>query len=203
VTRSTRVRSGAVRLVLVLVLALVGAAGGCGNADDRDLGPRPVAVADELAPAAIGGGLKLYESTTDETVDAFANAGEESLVADGRLWEIRKGARLVGALQISTVKLKVDLAEADRRDTIVTDILIGSYDRIRVGDAEVYTSKANDKVVYLWFGESMFQVLQLKGDELDHEQVLADVIEHQDGLASWRPLAVDVEAEVEAETEDG
>jgi hypothetical protein len=185
-----------VKRALALAVALAACGGG-----SAEIGPRPSSVASELAPAAVSEGLKLYESTGDEVVDAFANAGEESLVADGRLWEIRKGARLVGALQIATVKTKVDLADARRRDSIVAEVLIGTSDRIRVGDVEVYASAANDKVVYLWFGESLFEVLQLKGDELDHERVLADVIEHQDGLEAWRPLAVDVEAEVEDEDE--
>ena len=184
-----------------IVLAAVIGFAGCGDGDAA-IGVRPMSVAADLAPAAVDGGLKLYEGTDDEIVAAFANAGEESLVADGRLWEIRKGARLVGALQISTVKPKVDLAESRRRDAIVTDVLVGTYDRIRVGDVEVYTSAANDKVVYLWFGESMFQVLQLKGDELDHERVLADVVEHQEDLDSWKPLAIDVETDVEPEEPD-
>ena len=184
----------------VALVALTLAA--CGDGSGPGIGERPLPVAVELAPTTVvGDELQLYESTAEEVVGAFANAGEESLVADGRLWEIRKGARLVGALQISTVKPKIDLAEARRRDAIVADILVGTYDRIRVGDVEVYTSAANDKVVYLWFGESLFEVLQLKGDELDHEQVLADVIEHQDGLDAWRPLAIDVEAEVGPEDE--
>ena len=173
----------------------------CGG-DDATIGIRPISVATELAPGQISNGLALYESTGDEIVGAFANAGEESLVSDGRLWEIRKGARLVGALQISTVKDKVDLAEAERRDAIVEDVLVGSYDRIRVGDVEVYTSAANDKVIYLWFGEGMFQVLQLKGDELDHEQVLEDIVDHQHGLDAWKPLADDVEADVEDDEAD-
>lgn len=185
----------------VASVAALASLAACGD-DEPGIGVRPLAVATELAPAAVAGELELYESTTKETVAAFANAGDESLVADGRLWEIRKGARLVGALQISTLKAKVDLAEADRRDSIVEDVLVGSYDRIRVGDVEVYTSEANDKVVYLWFGESMFQVLQLKGDELEHEQVLADVVEHQDGLAAWKPLVIDVEAEADADEGD-
>lgn len=186
---------------LAVAVALTSVLGACGD-DDPGIGIRPLSVATELAPGPISGGLELYESTSEETVGAFANAGEESLVSDGRLWEVRKGARLVGALQISTVKEKVDLAEADRRDAIVENVLVGSYDRIRVGDVEVYTSAANDKVVYLWFGESLFQVLQLKGDELDHEQVLADIVEHQDGLEAWRPLAIDVEADVEDDEAD-
>lgn len=178
-------------MVAIAVLAA------CGDGEPS-IGVKPLPVAVELAPAEISNGLKLFESATDETRAAFSNAGDESLVADGRLWEIRKGARLVGALQISTVKDKVDLGEARRRDAIVTEVLIGAYDRIRVGGVEVYTSAANDKVVYLWFGERLFEVLQLKGDELEHEQVLADVIEHQDGVEAWRPLVVDVEAEAEA-----
>ena len=189
--------------VTAAALVTVASLAACGD-EEAAIGVRPLAVATELAPAAVAGELELYESTTKETVAAFANAGDESLVADGRLWEIRKGDRLVGALQISTVKPKVDLVEARRRDAIVEDVLVGSYDRIRVGDVEVYTSAANDKVVYLWFGESMFQVLQLKGDELEHEKVLADVVEHQDGLEAWRPLAIDVEAEAgEEEADDG
>lgn len=184
-----------------VAVALVAGLGACGDEAQVVLRPTPVDV--HLAPAAVGEGLKLYESTAKETVSAFANAGEESLVADGRLWEIRKGARLVGALQISTVKPKVDLAEARRRDSIVEDVLVGAYDRIRVDDVEVYTSAANDKVVYLWFGEGLFEVLQLKGDELDHEKVLGDVIAHQVGSAAWKPLVIDVEAETESAAGSG
>ncbi|MEN3272606.1 MAG: hypothetical protein V7636_1367, partial [Actinomycetota bacterium] len=85
-------RVGAVALVAVFLLPAA-----CGRGDSG-IGVRPVSVADDLVPGAIGGGLKLYESRTKETRNAFANAGDESLVADGRVWEIRKGARLVGAL---------------------------------------------------------------------------------------------------------
>ena len=182
-------------LAVMTSAMLVGACGG----DDAAVVERAEPVAAELAPAEVAGGLKLYESTSDETLKAFTNAGDSSLVADGRLWEIRKSDRLVGALQISTVKRKVDLTKARRRDAIVDEILIGSIDRIRSGDVEVYTSAANDKVVYLWFGVGVYEVLQLKGDELDHNQVLADVVAHQRGQAAWRPLPSDVEVETESD----
>lgn len=159
----------------------------CGGGSDESIAPIPVDVA--LAPPALGTNLKLYENQDDETITAFANAGERTLVADGRIWEIRRADRLIGTLQISTVLPDVDLRDDDVRDAMVRQILPGAQSSIRIGDTEVFTSVVDEKAVFLWFGAHLFEVLQLKDRQLeDFEAIATQVIEHQETQASWEPL---------------
>jgi hypothetical protein len=181
-------RAGAVVAALLALAAL----GACGSDAAPEVAPPAVDVA--LAPPAVGVDLALHENLDDETVAAFANAGEHSLVGDGRIWEIRRADRLVGALQISTVLPDVDLADGGQRESIVRQIIAGSLTRIRIDDVEVYTTVVDDKAVYVWFGRTVFEVLQLKDRELDggYEDVAAEIIRHQATVPSWEPLPVDV-----------
>jgi len=172
------------RVVLALVLGLALTA--CG---DESRSVAPVEVDPALAPATLSDGLKLYENRDEETITAFANAGERTLVADGRIWEIRRADRLIGTLQISTVLPDVDLRQPDVRDTMVRQILTGAVSSIRIGDVEVFTSTTNDKAVYVWFGRGIFEVLQLRDRGVeDFEPFATEIIAHQATLEAWEPL---------------
>ena len=169
----------------VIGIALLGAA--CGNSAARTVAPE--AVDEQLAPSQLGTDLKLYENRDEETITAFANAGERTLVADGRIWEIRRADRLVGTLQIATVLPDIDLRDDDVRDAMVRQILPGAQSSIRIGDTEVFTSTVNEKAVFLWFGARLFEVLQVKDRQIeDFESLATEVIEHQQTLPSWEPL---------------
>jgi hypothetical protein len=175
------------RLLFVLLLMSVAAAAACGDETSSSVAPSSVDPA--LAPTTLMDNLKLYENRDEETITAFANAGERTLVADGRIWEIRRADRLIGTLQISTVLPDVDLSDPDVRDTLVRQILSGSMSSIRIGDVEVYTSTTNDKAVYVWFGALMFEVLQLRDRGVtDFEPFATEIIGHQATLESWVPL---------------
>lgn len=173
-------------LATALVLGLLA---GCGSGDGEPT-VAPPAVDESLAPASVGDGLALYESTAKETVRAFANVGDNSLVSDGRLWEIRRADRLIGALQLTTVLPDVDLVREATRSAIVSQILPGTSSRIRIGDEEVYTTTANDKAVFVWFGRDIYVVLQLKDRELDgkYDAIAEEVISHQVASEAWKPL---------------
>ena len=172
------------RVVLAVAgLAVLAACGG------ESASVAPAEVDPALAPSALAGNLRLYENRDRETITAFANAGDRTLVADGRIWEIRRADRLIGTLQISTVLPRVDLTEGRIRDTIVRQVLTGGLSSIRIGDVEVFTSTTNDKAVYVWFGAHMFQVLQLRDRGVeDFEPFATEVIDHQATLESWEPL---------------
>lgn len=174
----------------ILVLLIIA---GCGS-ESSDVVALPKVDA-SLAPMSVGEDLKLYESTTKATVRAFANAGEHSLVSDGRLWEIRRADRLVGALQLATVLPDIDLTDDDTRTTIVNQILPGASSRIRIGDEEVFTTTVNDKAVFVWFGRNVYVVLQIKDRELDgrYDTIAEAVIEHQSTTDAWQPLPLEVE----------
>ena len=168
---------------LLLVAAL---AAGCGK---QSAAVPPVEVDPKLAPPSLSTNLKLYENRTKETVHAFGNAGKRSMVADGRIWEIRRADRLIGTLQISTVLPEVDLTDSKLRESMVRQILPGSLSSIRIGDVEVFTSAVNGKAVYVWFGARLFEVLQLRDRAIkDFEPFATQVIDHQATVASWQPL---------------
>jgi hypothetical protein len=170
---------------LTLVVAL-GLAAACG---DESASVAPVEVDPKLAPAALDTNLKLFENRDKDTVRAFANAGERTLVADGRIWEIRRADRLVGTLQISTVLPRVHLTDPKTRESLVRQILPGSLSSIRIGDVEVFTSEVNGKAVYVWFGARLFEVLQLRDRAIeDFEPFATAVIDHQETVSSWEPL---------------
>jgi hypothetical protein len=186
-SRPTRRVARAAAVALVAGLAL-----GCGSSSAPEVAPARVDT--KLAPAAVGTDLKLYENRKKATVAAFAQAGERTLVSDGRIWEIRRADRLIGALQITTVLPTVDLTKEETRATIVHQIIPGTLTRIRIGDVEVYTAVVNDKAVFLWFGADLYEVLQIKDSRLAgaYDTVATAVIEHQATVPAWKPLPPDI-----------
>ena len=109
----------------------------------------------------------------------FAQAGVRSVVADGRLWEIRQGSTLIGTLQVSTLKPKVDIDERKKRESLAGLVLPGTFTAIRVQGIEVHTTSDGQLTTYMWFGDRLFEVLQLKSPTLKPEQVLRSLIRHQ------------------------
>lgn len=178
------------RRVVVLVLAVSALFGACGGSDDEVVLTK---VPTDLAPPQVAAGtIKLYPKTDRATVRAFADAGDRSLQADAKLWELRQGDRLVGALQITTVVPKLDLAFEEDRTSLLRQIMPGTVNQLEVGEQPVWVTASNDKVTYLWFGKGLFQVLQLKGSRLEPEQVLTDVVTFQEGTKAWEPLPPEV-----------
>ena len=119
---------------------------------------------------------------------AFSKLSDRALVADGRLWQIRQADRLVATLQVSTVKTKIDLADADARRSIVAHILQGVRQEIDVKGLTVTMSDANDKTVFVWFGRDVFQVLQVKSTKLDPEAVVTELVGFQLQSPDWKGL---------------
>ena len=171
-------------LLCVLALSTVGACG-----DEADPTVAPMRVPDDLVPATyLDEGLLALENTDEATRDALANARETTLAADTRVWEIRRGQRLVATLQISTVLPKVDLLDESVRDRFVGQVIPGRVSRLRTGDVEVFTTSLDDKTTYLWFGSELFEILQTKDRALEPEALLAAVVAYQDDKDGWVPL---------------
>jgi hypothetical protein len=174
----------------IAVAALVASsalAGGCGGKSSADAEP-PLKVPAAIVPAALSGGIELHENTDDETLKAFANGGKLSLVADARLWELRQGTRLVGALQVATFVRRVDLTKADARKSMLRQVLPGDLNQLNIDEVPVWAVESNDKVVYMWFASHMFEVLQLKGSQLQPESILREVVGHEKQSDEFLPL---------------
>lgn len=175
------------RLASIAIAVLLAA--GCGNGGGgAERAPTKVAL--ELVPPAVNdGSFRLTED--DKARDAFESVGPNALVADGRLFTIRDGERLVGTLQLSTMKVKVDLTDLDQRETVINNVIPGSKETITVGPVSVVQAAGEDKTVFLWFGRDLFQVLQLKptkASPFEPERILSEIITFQTGQDAWDPL---------------
>lgn len=176
--------------VLLAVAALLAA---CGDGEDPATAPARVPV--ELVPdRLLDGALAAFENRDPSTLETLAGA-DSSLVADTRVWEIRRGDRLVATLQVSTVQPRVDLLDEEIRERFAGQLILGQSSRFRAGDVEVFTSTVNDKTVFLWFGANLYQVMQTKDRELVPEDLLTDLLEHQRVSDGWVPLPELVEYE--------
>lgn len=184
------VRARRLVAIALTVVALM-STGACGGGKTKAVSPPPK-VPVEIVPTMLGDGR--FSLAEDEKArQAFTTLGPRALVADGRLWAIRVGLtdRLIGTLQISTMKLKVDLTDPKQRASVISNIIPGAKENIGVGNLDVVRSTSDDKAVYVWFGRDMFEVLQLKRsakDPIDAEKVLAEVIGFQTTHPLWKGL---------------
>lgn len=159
---------------------------GCGQS--RPAPPDPVP--DALAPAALlGNSLHLYRNTAPDTLAAFRQDHKDALISDGKLWEIRRADRLIGTLEIATVKPDVNLARSSVRQTFTSNILVGAVSDIRLAGQEVTTVSSDDGVsTVVWFGRGLFEVLQLKDAVVTGPQLATAIIQYQQTRTEWAPL---------------
>ena len=154
--------------------------------------PRPMAVPVSIVPRELTsqpGDPALTLEEYKPGADRIAAAGSRSMISEGRVWQIRRGTTLVGALQVSTLKPRVDVTNAKERDNLAGLIMSGAVQRIHVSGIEVVMAKTQDKVVYLWFGSQMFQVLQLKGAGFQPEAILKGILDFEKPSGSLRITA--------------
>ncbi len=166
------------RLVALVAIAfLAGACGGGGG------GPELlVRVPENMVPTQLPGSpgdapMTLAEYKAGER--SIARAGAKSMISQGRVFEVRRGDTLVGALQIATLRSKVDVASAKQREKLATLVVSGAIQKIQVSGVEVVAAQSADKIVFLWFGDQLFEVLQIKGEGLKPEQMLKDILDFQ------------------------
>ena len=174
------------RLLTALTVLVAGAVAACGGG--RPV--RPVPVSPALAPSTIlGGSLHLYANTAPNTVAAFRADPKRALISDGRLWEIRRADRLIGTLEIATVKPGVNLGRSSVRDSFTSSILLGAASDIRLAGQEVSTvSNADGVSTMIWFGTGLFEIVQLKDPVLTGAAVTQAIIEYQQTRPEWLPL---------------
>jgi hypothetical protein len=159
-----------------VIVAVALAAGACGSGNAPLTAP--ARVPDDLVPTVLPDSVTIGEYKPARS--RFAKAGETSLVADGRVWAIRRGQTLVGTLQASTVKPDVSLERLSDRKAVIDGVMLGQrYDTLYVGNLKVLSSTAADRTVYLWFGDGLFQVLQVKRGKVEPDVIAGDIIEYQ------------------------
>ena len=110
--------------------------------------------------------------------DRFAKAGPRSLVDDGRMWELRRGANLIGTVEVGAFARKVELTSEGARRKLTTAILPATSTAIKVHGVAVTRSASEDKVSYLLFGDGLFELVDIKvSDKVDPEQIIAALVD--------------------------
>jgi hypothetical protein len=178
---------------VALVLAVLGAASGaCGghglSATCRaGSGRTAVPVAPGLVPTSVVGGA-LTVSEDPGARKSLDKAGHDGLLADGRLYTIRKGTTLVAALQVSTVKPKIDLSCQGNRRSIVTSVLPVGRQTVDIEHTRVITARISEKTVFVWFTRDFFEILQVKGAAVRPDDIAHELIQRQRVSPAWHPL---------------
>jgi hypothetical protein len=169
--------------VAVLAVLLLGA---CGN----DPAPTPRALPTALVPAKVlAGSLGLYRNTAPGTVAAFHPHDPSTLVDEGGLWEIRRKDRLIGTLQLETVKGDVNLHKRSVRDQITDPLLVGARSDIRLSGQEVSSVEGEGGLSTLvWFGDHLLVVLQVKDTLVEGPTLAQALIDFQQTRSEWVPL---------------
>ena len=170
--------------VAPLLLTLLVAA--CGSTPVA--APRPLPT--DLVPASVlGGSLGLYRNTAPGTVAAFHPGDKSTLVDEGGLWEVRRKDRLIGTLQIETLKDDVNLHKRSVREHITDPLLVGARGDIRLSGQEVSTVDTDGGLATLvWFGDHLLVVLQLKDTVVTAPALAQAIIDYQQSRPSWVPL---------------
>jgi hypothetical protein len=158
--------------------------------------PTPTQVAPPLSPSIVPASLPAQSLTlqldlTKDIQQAVTSVGAQNLASDVKFWEIHSGQRLVGALQLATLKSRVNTAQAADRNNIISQILEGSSEEIHINGLPVWTtatSSTSPRALYVWFGNHDFGVLQLQSNVVDASTVSTSLISEVATQPSWQAL---------------
>ena len=151
---------------------------------------RPVP-ADIVPPSLPAESLTLQPNTTKEVEQAVRSVGPQLLASSVELWEIHSGARLVGALQLSTLKSRVHPSRVGDRNSVIDQILEGPSEELDIDGLPVWTAPggaASGRAIYIWFGAHAFGVLQMTPQGVDPSQVANDLITKIATQKAWQAL---------------
>jgi hypothetical protein len=174
-------------------MALVLSLAGCGGGETPT--PPPPALPATTVPAALTvlkTKIVVQPNTTKKTREAFTSVGATSLVDEAGVWELRKAEKLVGTLQLVTLDPgRVDTRIAKDRSEIRSQILSSSATQLDVDGLPVWSTKDDDRVLYVWYGRQVLGVLQVRADLLDPEETVNRLVEPMIQAKDWPGLPLE------------
>lgn len=162
----------AMPLPLVALLLVTGCSADTPRRDAADLPANAV-------PARIGGFTTQVEVSADK---AFAAAGASSLTARGRVWTLRSGGAVRGALQLGVLKPEYDARDIEVRRGVRSNIERGTYRWFKVRTQWVGVQELPELRLYLWFPPrgDLYELLQLQPDVPNQRSLLARIVSYQE-----------------------
>jgi len=144
--------TGALSTLVILLLVIAG----CSSVLVRSGAPDPERAITPPVPEKIQE-FVLLRSPASEA--AFRELARESLVTDGRVYEIYQGSTRQGLLQIAWLKEGIDdRVEAKRQ--ILAAIETGEFRFSRIGEERAYVKRLPDATFVMWFapGDEYYQL---------------------------------------------
>lgn len=177
------------RRVVTALVALSLLAAACGSEPVPLTAPR---IPEQAVPARLevaGTSLTMQPSAPADVRRAFRSVGPTSLVDDGRVWELRDADRLVGLLQLATIKRRADTRKEEDRRAIRGQILTGEPTELDFSGVPVYQTTDGALSVFVWFGRQLLGTLTLKG--VDADAVSNDLVTRILQSRAWPNLPAD------------
>jgi hypothetical protein len=172
-----RARRAGATTAAVLVLVLVMSA--CARAPEVGVGT-PGALPDPIAPARLGS-LTVEREPVAE--DAFALAGDASLVETGRIYTLRDGPSVEGYLEVAAFRAGVDTLDPDVRRALLRSIGAGTFALERIGDERAWVQELPEQRMMLAFaddGGSMTLLVTRRAFD-DADAIFTDLVRYQRG----------------------
>jgi hypothetical protein len=180
--KQRRVRSGRRlrRTLSVLTAGLV--ASGCAGGHTSGTVP-PVTYPASITPAVVNG----YDVTEQpEQTKAFQSGGKDSLIQSGKLFSIRKGATVEGALQVTLFRDDVNAQDPKVQSGIEKGLGAGGrgFQTLHLGLVRLQALSTGETNLYLWFPpeHNVMELFVLRSKFTEGEALVRTVVAHQLGL---------------------
>lgn len=161
---------------LLLIAALLS---GC--VQDVQLAGAPSApLPDRLVPTQLDG-LTFEREPSGEEV--FEQTGPESLVGTARVYSVRDGDDVIGALQAAAFKKTLAGRQREVRAGVLEGLGGGQFRLQRVGDQLLYVAEQPDQQLFLYFPEqgSYYELFIARRDFARAGEVFLDLLAYQRG----------------------
>lgn len=182
--RQTPLRAAAVA-ASVAVIGLAAGSGVVHVVGDDGAPARPVenvTLPARLAPAppTTLGGFRFVREPSAEA--RYKAAGDDSLVAEGRVFTVRHGSVVQGSLQV--VALDPVVRKATDVQTLVEDSLGGTFTTRRIGTYRVRVAQTPEQQVFLWFAtdQRTMEIFVARAGFKQAESLVRQVLGFQRGL---------------------
>ena len=155
---------------------------GCSGAHTAGTVP-PVTYPAEIVPSVLGG----YDITEQRSeAAAFATGGKDSLIQGGKLFSIRHGATVEGALQVTLFRDEVNAQDPHVQEGIRDDLGAGGrgFQTLHLGLVRLQALNNGDQNIYLWFPpeHNVMELFVLRSKFTDGGSFVRSVVAYQLGL---------------------
>lgn len=169
------------RLAAFLPVAALVASGCSGGHTSGDI--PPVSYPARIAPVLVNG-YDVIEQP--DQAKGFAAGGKDSLIQSGKLFSIRHGSTVEGALQVTLFHDDINAQDPHVQDGIEKGLGAGGrgFQTLHLGLVALKALNTGNENLYLWFppGHDVMELFVLRSKFTEGESLVRSVVAYQLGL---------------------